>query len=305
MYRMVRFQLDQRSLDSTIMKFKSFSIAATLLCSSAFLSGCSTLVSSVTRGFAEDLSAAILNNEDLAMVRDGAPSYLILVDSLVARSPQDPFMLQQSAKLHSAYAAAFVSDEARSRLLQNKAKAQALASVCCGLKNACDLDTRPFAEFDEWLDQQKVAQVPELYDLGVTWAGWIQANSEDFSAIAELARVKALMLRTAELDPGYDSGGVYLYLGVFETLFPPAMGGKPEVGRAHFEQAIERSGGTNLLAKVMYAEQYARLVFDRELHDQLLHEVIEAPVSAPGLTLMNTVAKEQARQLLDSADDYF
>ena len=38
------------------------------------------------------------------------------------------------------------------------------------------------------------------------------------------------MLRE-ELDPDYDRGGVYLYLGVFETLFPPAKGGKPEVGR--------------------------------------------------------------------------
>ncbi|MCR9259089.1 MAG: TRAP transporter TatT component family protein [Pseudomonadaceae bacterium] len=287
------------------MKLKFYPTAILYLCAATALSGCSALVGSVTQSFAEDLSAAILNNEDLAMVRDGAPSYLILVDSLVARSPQDAFMLQQSAKLHSAYAAAFVSDETRAKLLHDKAKTQALASACYGLKDACNLDSRPFAEFDNWLARQKTAQVPAMYDLGTTWASWIQANSDDFSAIAELARVKALMARTAELDPDYDSGGVFLYLGVFETLFPPAMGGKPEIGRAHFEQAIERSNGTNLLAKVMYAEQYARLVFDRELHDRLLTQVIEAPALAPGLTLMNTVAKEQARQLLDSADDYF
>jgi hypothetical protein len=288
-----------------IMKLNSLFATATLLACTSVLSGCSALVSSMTQSFAQDLSAAILNNEDLAMVRDGAPSYLILVDSLVARSPQDAFMLQQSATLHSAYAAAFVNDEQRAKLLHNKAKAQALAAACFGLKDACDLDSRAFASFEAWLQRQKVGQVPQLYDLGVTWAGWIQANSDDFSAIAELARVKALMTRVAALDPDFDSGGVYLYLGVFETLFPPAMGGKPEIGKAHFEQAIERSNDTNLLAKVMYAEQYARLVFDRELHDKLLLEVIDAPSKAPGLTLMNTVAKEQARQLLDSADDYF
>ena len=55
----------------------------------------------------------------------------------------------------------------------------------------------------------------------------------------------------------------------------------------------------------MYAEQYARLMFDRDLHDRLLNEVLEAPALADGLTLMNTVAKEQAQQLLESADDYF
>ena len=73
------------------------------------VAGCASVISSFTQGFAESLSEAILNNDDLQMVRDGAPSYLILVDSLVARSPDDAYMLQQSAMLHSAYAAAFVS----------------------------------------------------------------------------------------------------------------------------------------------------------------------------------------------------
>jgi len=113
------------------------------------------------------------------------------------------------------------------------------------------------------------------------------------------------MLKVAQLNPGYDDGGVYLYLGVLETLVPPAMGGKPEIGRRYFEQAIEVSRGTNLMAKVMFADQYARLVFERELHDQLLQEVMAAPVQADGLTLMNIVAKEQAQILLDTADEYF
>ena len=96
-----------------------------------------------------------------------------------------------------------------------------------------------------------------------------------------------------------------MYLGVFETLVPPALGGKPEVGRGHFERALALSDGANLLAKVMFAEQYGRLVYNRELHDRLLQEVLEAPVEAPGFTLMNSVAKERAEDLLASADDYF
>ncbi len=269
------------------------------------LAGCSSIVSSVTQGFADDLSKAILDNEDLAMVRDGAPSYLILIDSLVARSPDDAYMLQQSASLHSAYAAAFVTDEKRAKLLHDKARSQALAAACIRLKDACGLDTRPFREFENWVQQRKLKEVPALYDLGTTWASWIQANSDDFNAIADLARVKALMLKVTELDDSHDNGGVYLYLGVFETLFPPAMGGNPELGKEYFEAAVLRSEGANLMAKVLFAEQYARLVFDRELHDKLLSEVLTAPARAPGLTLMNTVAQEQAQQLLDSADDYF
>lgn len=269
------------------------------------LSGCTTLVRGVTQGFAEGLATAILDNEDAVMVRDGAPSYLILIDSLIARSPDDAYMLKQSATLHSAYAAAFVTDEARAKLLHAKAKTQALQAACFALKSACGLDSMPFNDFDRWVGMRKKSDVPYMYTLGTAWAGWIQVNSDDFMALADLARVKVLMARVAELDPDHDNGGVYLYLGVFETLLPPALGGKPEVGRAHFEQAIARSNGQNLMAKVMFADGYARLVFDRELHDRLLREVATAPTRVPGLTLMNAVAKEQAADLLGTADDYF
>ena len=151
----------------------------------------------------------------------------------------------------------------------------------------------------------KARDVAIAYNVATSWTGWIQANSDDYAAVADLARVKAIMEKTAELAPEYENGGVFLYLGVFETLVPPALGGKPEVGRSHFERALALSDGANLLAKVMFAEQYGRLVYNRELHDRLLQEVLEAPVEAPGFTLMNSVAKERAEDLLASADDYF
>ena len=47
------------------------------------------------------------------------------------------------------------------------------------------------------------------------------------------------MTRIAEVDETHDNAGPRLYLGVMETLAPPSMGGRPEVGRAHFERAIE------------------------------------------------------------------
>ncbi len=269
------------------------------------LTGCSTVVSSVTQGFAENLSAAILNNPDVAMVRDGAPSYLILIDSLLAQSPQDVDLLVQSSTLHSAYAAAFVDDQARASYLHSKAKDQALTAVCLARKDSCELDKRPFKAFAAWVDERRAKEVPILYSLASAWSGWIQAHSDDFAAIADLARVKAIMQKCAELDPTYDNGGIYLYLGVFETLLPPAMGGKPELGRTHFEKAIAYSDGRNLMAKVMFADLYGRLVFERELHDELLREVVAAEGKVPGLTLMNTVAKERAVELLETADEYF
>jgi len=267
--------------------------------------GCVSMVTSLTSNFAEDLGNAILDNPDVDMVQEGAPAYLLLIDALVAKSPDDPNLLMQSARLKSAYAIAFVTDEDRARLLSEKALADMEKSVCLSLKDACGLRTRPFDAYEVWLDDQGGKQVAVLYQLGSVWAGWLQANSDDFAAIAELGRVKSLMARVAELDETFDYGGPHLYLGVFETLLPPSLGGHPEIGRSHFERAIAISGGTYLMTKVMYADQYARLLFDRDLHDRLLDEVIAADPEVPGLTLLNTVAQRRAHELLESADAYF
>ena len=47
------------------------------------------------------------------------------------------------------------------------------------------------------------------------------------------------------------------------------------------------------------------LLYDRELHDRLLGEVLSADPYVDGLTLGNVLAKEQAAQMLAEADDYF
>lgn len=276
-----------------------------LVGAAAGLWGCASLVGSVAGGMAEDLGGAILDNPDVAMVRDGAPAYLILIDGLLAQNPGNAQLLGQAAQLNSAYAAAFVDDPARNRTLNDKALNLAERAVCAGLRNGCGVRTRAFEDYQDWLDARRAADVPLLYRFGATWAGWIQANSDDFAAIAELARVKALMSRIIVLDEAYDYGGAHLYMGVFETLFPPAMGGRPEAGRRHFERALALSEGKHLMTKVLFAEQYGRLVFDRGLHDRLLQEVVAADPRLPGLTLINVVAQSQATELLESADDYF
>jgi len=61
----------------------------------------------------------------------------------------------------------------------------------------------------------------------------------------------------------------------------------------------------DLSIKVNYAKYYARTLYDRELHDQLLNEVLDADPNSKGYVLMNTLAQQEARELLDSADDYF
>lgn len=286
------------------MKPRSLCLLAAQLAVVGSLSGCAALIGKVTGGLATDLSDAILNSNDPAVVRDGAPAYLIMLDAL-GQDGGNADLLRASASLNSAYASAFVGDEARRRNFADKALRLAQRAACIDVAWLCDARTLPFDEFETSVATLRLVDVPAAYALATAWAGWIQAYSDDWNAVADLARVKPLMARILELDERYDHGGPHLYMGVFETLLPPALGGKPELGRAHFQRAIEITDGKHLLVKVFFAENYARLVFDRELHDRLLNDVLNADPTMEGLTLMNTIAQAQARDLLASGDDYF
>jgi len=265
------------------------------------LSGCSSMTSKM----ADNLNTAILNQNDLETVRQGAPAYLIMIDSFIEGAPDDTNLLVTGSRLYSAYSGAFVSDPERARLMSEKALYYAHRAVCIERQDLCDLRTQPFKEFEATLPEIDESDLDVIYPWAVALAGWIQARSDDWNAIADIPRVKSVMQRIVEIDTGYDRGGAQLYLGVLNSLLPPAMGGKPETAKEHFEQALKLSEGKNLMVKTLYAQYYARITFNQELHDRLLKEVLESPVNIPGLTLINTLAQEQARQLLAESPDYF
>ncbi|HEX5055724.1 MAG TPA: TRAP transporter TatT component family protein [Gammaproteobacteria bacterium] len=252
------------------------------------------------------LSDAILNQSDPETVEAGLPAYLILLDGMIASDPKDEDLLLAGAKLYSAYASAFANSPERAKRLSGRALEYARRAVCAEIEALCSAMSNPpaaYAEAVSALDDEDDA--PYLYALGGAWAGWIQAHAESWQAIAELPKVQATIERVLALDEAHDKGGAHLYMGVLLCLRPAALGGQPEAGRKHFERALELSGGKNLMVKVLYAKHYARLVFDRELHDRLLQEVLAAPVEAPGMTLINTLAQEQAKELLASSAEYF
>ncbi len=286
---------------STMRLFRLFSVLLPLLA----MAGCASFVSSATSKMADNLSSAILNQDDPETVEAGTPAYLLLVDSMIEGDPRNERALLAGSKLYGAYAAAFVREPERAKRLSRKSRDYSDTALCLHDARLCKVMERPYEQFAATIATVKSEDVPVLYASGAAWAGWIQANSSDWNALASLPKVKAMMARVAELDETYSNGEAHLYLGVFDTLLPPALGGKPEEGRVHFERAIKLSAGRDLIAKVEYARRYARMVYDRPLHDRLLQEVLDADPVAPGLTLSNVLAKRQARELLASADNYF
>ena len=116
------------------------------------LAGCASMISNVTEGLATDLSDAILNSEDLEVVRDGAPAYLIMLDALLRNDPDNPTLLIAAGRLNSAYATAFVDNPTRKQAFAGKAFELVKRAACIELSWTCSAEAMPFAEFQMQVD---------------------------------------------------------------------------------------------------------------------------------------------------------
>jgi hypothetical protein len=285
--------------------FRRFASLACLLLVLLASSGCGRLVSKATSGVSQGLSAGIENHDDPETVRTALPAYLLMLDGLIESSPDSADLLLTGSRLYGAYAGVFVDDPARSARLARRAMGYAGRVFCPDRPAICTSRGQPFEAFEAAAADLQEDQLDALFAYAASWAGLIQADSGNWSMIADIPKVQTLLERVVALDPDYQDGQPLLYLGVLSTLLPPAYGGKPEQGQAYFERALALSQGRNQMARVLYAQHYARLVFDRELHDRLLAEVLAADPVAPHLTLTNVLAQQRAAELQASADDYF
>ena len=272
---------------------------------SVISAGCASMVASAGSGLAGNLSIAIMNQDDPELVRDGAPAYLLMLDSFVQGSPDNEAALRAAAELYSAYGVVFVDDPVRARKLTTRGRDYGQRALCASTPEVCGVWNLPYDEFIANLEPLKRKHVPALYTFGVSWIAWIQAHSEDFAALAKLPLAQAALRKVQKIDRSYEEATIEHLLGVLNTIRPPALGGDFEAGLVHFERAVRVSRGRDLSVKVDYARYYARTLYDRELHDRLLEEVLAADPVEPDLTLFNTLAQDDARELMESADDYF
>lgn len=263
------------------------------------LAGCAMM------NMGDGLSKAIMNQDDPETVRDGAPAYMLLTDSLIQNDPNDVGLLISGAKLYAVYAGVFVKSPDRAVRLASKARSYGERALCRKNAVACNLANLPYDNYLAALDRLGKRDVPALYAYSLTWLVQVQVGNADWNAVSELPKIEAAFERIVALDATYENGNPQFFLGVLNSLRPPVLGGDPEKGRRYFEQAIAISNGESLAMKVAYARYYARLVYDQELHDRLLLEVVQSDPHVPGLTLSNVLAQREAVTLQESGPEYF
>ena len=291
-----------RLASKTVMRTLQLVVAATLIGQLAFLTGCVSYVGSLA---ADTLSSAILNQDDPEIIQAGLPAYLLIVDGFIVENPDNAGMLSAGAQLFALYGSRFSTSDVHAADMTWKARRYGQRAVCLVHEPACQWQGMEYDQFVLELEGVDEDQVEYLYAYAVSWLSNLEATSSDWIAVAELPWVQAAMERVVALDEAHDNGGIHVYLGILYALRPSALGGQPALAQKHFERSIALTEGSDLSAKVEYARRYARMIFDKDLHDRLLVEVLESPVDVPGRTLFNVLAQRDAEELLESSEEYF
>jgi len=252
-----------------------------------------------------NLVEGLNHQNDLELVCDGSSSYLLLLDSLLARDPDDLNLLINSTKAYSAYV--IVTTECgrpeRSAVLSRTGRAYGLRLLreSGGINRSDNLE-----EISRKLRDTGRRKVEALFWGAYSWAQWINYQHGAPAAVIDLPKVELIMKRVVELDETFYNGGAHLFLGIYHALKPEIYGGDPVASRRHFDKALEISGRRFLPVQVAYAEHYARMVQDRQLFENLLAEVLAFDIfTVPDTTLSNLIAQKQAVKLLAEIDQYF
>ncbi|MBE0582674.1 MAG: hypothetical protein IH612_02805 [Desulfofustis sp.] len=273
-----------------------------LLCCSLLGGGCTALL---TGTVIKPAVGNLQRQQDVELVCEGAPAYLLMIDSLIESDQANRDLLLLGVQ---SYAGSIAALEAcgtpteRLQTLADKAKTygRQLLSTVLSSDSALSSET----ELDRALTALRPNAAGDLFWGTYGWLAWIGQQQGSPAALADLVVVEQLMKRVIELDETVENGGAHLFFGILYGAKPALVGGDPERSRSHFQRALELSDRSLLPIQAAYAQTYARMTFDRALHDALLEEVLAFPLeTAPENTLINQIAKRRARALL--AEEYF
>lgn len=274
-----------------------------------FLSGCFSsqqLVTEKASDLFRSVSQSANRQSDLILVRQGLPSYLMLIDGLIQTYPENPDLLLAGAQAYASYASLLEEEESsRTAQLIQRAKVYALKALEQNPLFKGSID-KPLDLFQNKLKEAEKAKVPLLFGVASIWGTWIVQGPDPVEGMADLPKVEVMMDRVLQLDPGYYYGGPHLFKGILLSARPAQFGGDLKKAEAHFQQALNYSQGKFLMTSVYFARYYARQRLDRDLFVSTLTKVLSLPAdSDPDLILVNTLAQEKAKKLLDQVDDFF
>ena len=255
-------------------------------------------------------ATAYSRDGDPEFVRIAAPSTLKMIEMMLDDRPAHPGLLMAACSGFTQYAYAFLHVESEIAAATDKAAAaelkdragkmydrargycgRALELKIAGLQQALSKDPKGT------LSRATREDVPALYWTAASLGGSLAVAPNPLQRVADVPVVRALLARALELDERWEGGAIHEALIALEAL-PELLGGSAERARAHFDRALELSGGYSAFAYVTMATS----VPSREESEKLLRSALQVDVNQrPEMRLANLIAQKRARFLLRTA----
>lgn len=263
-------------------------------------------------------SSTFGRDSDPEFVRTAAPATLKMVEMLLEEAPRHRGLLMTACSGFTQYAYAFLHVPAdadhpggsvEARDLRERAVAmydrargyclRALGERHRGIGEALLRDARAA------LAGVSAADVPALYWTAASWGGSLILDGNPLLRLAELAAVRALVMRALELDEAWQAGALHEAMIALDGL-PRLAGGSAARARSHFERAIALSSGQSAFVYVTMATSVALPARDRAEFEKLLRAALAVDVNRrPDWRLANLLAQRRAKTLLARADRLF
>jgi hypothetical protein len=159
------------------------------------LSGLNGCVSMSADSLIRPMLANLQRQTDIDLVCDGTPTFLLMLDSMVASDPENKKLLITATQAFSGYAAALdaCSKPERAATVSIKARlyGQSLLWNPDALKKA---STQPLSELQQTLNGVEKKDVGPLFWAANGWATWIRYQEGSPASLAQLVRVEHAIL---------------------------------------------------------------------------------------------------------------
>jgi predicted anti-sigma-YlaC factor YlaD len=259
------------------------------------------------------------SDDDPELVGAAIPFSLKLVESLLASAPEHRGLLFAAASGFTKYAYGYVQqaadtledhDLARAAHERDRARRLYLRARDYGLRGLATRHPR----FGERLRADAAAAVRAtdgedvalLYWTAAAWGAAIALSKDNPDLIADQPLVEALIDRALALEEEWDAGAIHGFLIAYEMARQGVPGDPAERSRAHFERAVELSGGQLASPFVSFAESVALPRQDRRSFEALLRRALAInPDDRPEWRLANLILQRRARWLLGRVDQLF
>ena len=272
----------------------------------------------------EESSQVFTGDSDLYLVGEALPFTIKMYESLLEANPGHLGLLQTTGSLIVMYAHAFVQRPAeqlpREMFIERQAAMERARKLYLrgnellyrglelrypGFDGAFQRGEPP-GLLPTILAKMEKDDLPFLYWAAVAGISAYSLNPFDLGLGLRLQEFLALINRSYELDPDFNSGALDEFYLLYYASIPETMGGDKSRAEIHFQRAREKSKGLLASPYVSYAQSVSIPAQDYDSFIKYLEAALAIdPDADPPRRLVNTISQQRARHLLASASQYF